>query len=90
VFAQTWPADRIESGALILFNLSMSLAVIAGCTAAHRQPVAAAKYFISSGIRARGGRLPISLMDGLGASRAGPLQRQMRALTEPDLRSTVC
>jgi hypothetical protein len=32
VFAQTWPADRIESGALILFNLSMSLAVIAGCT----------------------------------------------------------
>jgi hypothetical protein len=59
-------------------------------TAAHRQPVAAAKYFISSGIRARGGRLPISLMDGLGASRAGPLQRQMRALTEPDLRSTVC
>jgi hypothetical protein len=89
VFAQTWPADRIESGALILFNLSMSLAVIAG-TAAHRQPVAAAKYFIPSGIRARGGRLPISLMDGLGASRAGPLQRQMRALTEPDLRSTVC
>jgi hypothetical protein len=89
VFAQTWPADRIESGALILFNLSMSLAVIAG-TAAHCQPVAAAKYFIPSGIRARGGRLPISLMDGLGASRAGPLQRQMRALTEPDLRSTVC